>query len=491
MRARPLAAASASAAMTSRRVSPDGSSCSWVSGTIAAPYAGVYPQTISQQVGKSYTITATAKTGYVFNGWSGNIPAGTGITPAKQELPALTFTMQPGLTLTANFILNPFTPALVGSFNGLVLPDDSTTPGVANVGLLNLLLGTKGSFTGSLKIDGTSLSTPGFFDHAGVARFGTTRARSLTLKRTGKPDIVIALQLDMTGSSRRITGSVTQKLLEVVQAVSAVTADRAHYGKLNKVPAELAGTASMPYTLVFPAMAQTPAKALNTYPQGDGYATMTVKVDGTVSITGKLADNTPLTASAPLSKLNQWPLFASLYTGKGCFAGLANLADADASTEDVTGTDFVWCRPAIAKVQWYPAGWTAGITVDLHGARYSVPLAIPAASIFPGLLTPTSNATLTFYGGLGGTISQNITISPTNTVVNVPAATSPTMAIAKATGLISGAFTHSDGSKTAYQGVILQKGSQVGGSGYFMSRATPVNGLGESGAVEVLAKPTE
>lgn len=458
------------------------------SGTLTA---GFVPSS-HKLVGKAYTITATPKAGYVFNGWTANNLTGTGITPAAAELPALTFTLTEGLELTASFIANPFLPALIGTFNGLVLPDETTVPSVANVGLLNIMLSNKGTFTGSLKIDGVSLSVPGFFDNAGVARFGTTaRARSLILARTGKPDLVIALQLDMTGSSGRITGSVTQKLLGVVQGVSTVTADRAQYSTANKVPAALAGTASKPYTLVFPAKGQTLAKALNTYPQGTGYATMTVKVDGTVSITGKLADNTAITASAPLSKLKQWPIFASLYTGKGCFAGLANLADADASTEDVTGTDFLWFRPAIAKVQWYPAGWPAGITVDLFGARYLMPPATPVTSVFPGLLTPTSNATLTFDGGLTVTISNDITISTANTVANVPAAPSPTMTIAKATGLISGTFTHSDGSKPAYQGVILQKGSQVGGSGFFMSRATPVNGLGESGVVEVLAKPVE
>jgi len=455
-------------------------------GTLTAGFA----PSSSRQVGKSYKITATPKPNFVFNGWKANNLTGTGITAAAAELPVLTFTFTEGLELTASFIANPFWP-FTGTYNGLVLPDESTQPSVANVGLLNLVLNSMGTFTGSLKIDGASLSVPGFFDNAGVARFGTTRARSLTLKRTGKPDVIIALQLDMMGSSGRITGSVTQKLLGVVQCVSTVAADRAHYSTVNKLPAPLAGAASKPYTLVLPAKEQIPAKALNTYPHGTGYATMTVKVDGTVSIAGKLADNTAITASAPLSKLNQWPLFATLYKGKGCFAGLANLADADDRTEDFTATDLLWFRPAIAKEQWYPLGWPAGITVDLFGARYVVPPASPAASVFPGLLTPTSNATLRFSGGLGGMISQNITISPTNTVSNVPAAASPTMTITKATGLISGTFTHSDGTKPAYQGVIIQKGSQVGCSGYFMSRATPVNGLGESGVVEVLAKPAD
>lgn len=455
-------------------------------GTVTTGFVG----TTFHEVGKPLTITAIPTAGQVFDGWLVNNLTGTGIMAAKQEFPALTFTFTEGLVLTAKFIPNPFTTALVGSFNGLALPVGSTTPGVPNVGLLNIVLGTKGTFTGSLKIDGTSLSTPGFFDNAGVARFSVaTRATTLLLKRTSKPDIELALNLDMTPGSGKLTGTVTQKLVSVVQAVSNIDADRAHYSTANKVSAELAGTATKPYTLVFPAKTQTPTKAMNLYPQGDGFATMTVKVDGTVSLTGKLADNTSITASAPLSKLNQWPVFASLYTGKGCIAGLATLSNADADTEDVLGADFLWFRPAITNTQWYPSGWPAGITVDVSGARYLVPPATPATSVFPGLLTPTSNATLGFYDGLlTGAIIKDITISPTNTVTNIPAAASPTLTIAKPSGLISGSFTHSDGTKPAYQGVIIQKGSQKGGSGYFMSRATPVNGLGESGAVQVTAK---
>jgi uncharacterized delta-60 repeat protein len=457
--------------------------------------AGFSP-TSSRQVGKAYTITATPTPGNVFNGWKVNNMTGTGITPAATELPALAFIFTEGLELTASFIANPFWPH-VGTYNGLMLPDQMTPRSVANVGLLNLVVGTFGTFTGSLKIDGTSLSVPGFFDNAGVARFGTTRARSLALKRPGKPDHIIALQLDMASSSRRITGSVTQKLLDAAQGVSTVTADRAHYSSTNKVPATLAGTASKPYTLVLPAKDQTPALPTNTYPQGTGYATMTVGTIGTVSITGKLADNTPITASAPLSKLNQWPLFASLYLGKGCFAGLATLADADASTADVTGTDLCWIRPALTKVQWYPAGWPTGIVVDLSGARYVVPPATPATSVFPGLGAVDAlagNARLTFTGGLLGTSPLNfgMNISPTNAATNVPVSALPTLTITRTSGLISGSFPHSDATKPTFQGVIVQKGTHQGASGYFMSTSPKIiSGLGESGVVKVQAVSTE
>jgi hypothetical protein len=91
-------------------------------------------------------------------------------------------------------------------------------------------------------------------------------------------------------------------------------------------------------------------------------------------------------------------------------------------------------------------------------------------------------------GLLSGPIIKNIIISPANIATNVPAATTPTLTISKSSGLLSGSFLHSDTTKPTYQGVILQKGANAGGWGYFMS-AKPklLNFLGESGAVRVIA----
>ena len=55
---------------------------------------------------------------------------------------------------------------------------------------------------------------------------------------------------------------------------------------------------------------------------------------------------------------------------------------------------------------------------------------------------------------------------------------------------LTGTLIHTDGPtiKPTYQGVIIQQGSKRGSWGYFMSRATPLTGLGESGKVQVQAK---
>jgi hypothetical protein len=335
-------------------------------------------------------------------------------------------------------------------------------------------------------MDGLSLSVAGTFDNTGTARFGINRARVLNLTRTGKPNLDVRLQLDMTGTTSKITGSVQQIYRGEVIANSTIDADRAHYSTASKVPETLAGTTTKPYTLTFPAKALQPS-GLDAayYPQGDGYATMAVNVNGTVSLSGRLADDTSITASAPLSKIRQWPIFAQLYGLKGCLAGMATLEN----TATVTGMNLQWIRP-YQNVQWYPNGWTDGILVDLAGADYVVPPAVPATSVFPGLQAISPNATLTLsHGLLSAPIIQNLRISPNDAVVNVGPVYNATLSIVKATGLISGNFTHTDGRRPLFRAVILQKGPYQGARGYFMSEIPKIlDYKGESGSVSILAK---
>lgn len=444
----------------------------------------------NRNVGERYTITATAKPGFVFSGWTANSFSGTGVTAAASELPTLSFLMQPGLSLTANFIANPFTPVVIGTFNGLVTPQSGTAARVDTVGLFqNVRVTSTGTFTSTLKIDGASLPVNGIFHPtSGDTRFGTTRSPELVIVRAGKPSLVIELRLGF-GSGNTITGTVKQRFRGVNVAVSDVEALRAAYSATVKVSNALAGTLTKPYTLLFPAKAQTPSLGAQFYPQSPGYATMTVNVNGTVTYVGKLADHSVLSSSGALVTGDQFPIFSALYVGKGVIAGYAGITDANTSTYDVTATDLLWVRPVIATSQWYPDGWPDGITVDAVGARYDLPPALPAKSVFPDLQALNPNTTLTFTDGLlSGPQTFDQTISTSNIVTNVPVAISPTMVITKATGFITGNFPHTDLTKPVYQGVIMQKGALKGASGYFMSRATPLDYLGESGTMRAVAK---
>ena len=485
-------------------------------GTVTAGFA----PTSFREIGKSYTITATptpaAAPGFAFNGWTVNNPAGTGITPPKQELPTLTFTFQEGLVLTANFIPNPFTAALTGAFNGLILPSPTLpAPGASvrsneTVGKVTTTVGGTGAFSGTLFIDGLSLGFAGVFDNTGTGRFGTNRATTFTVVRTTKPSYELTLHLDFApADSNKMTGFLTQKIRGIIESISDLNADRAYYNATApKVPANLAGTASKAYTVVFPSKglgSQPAGFTLADYPQGDGYATATVYVNGTVSVVGKLADGTPISASAPLSKANTWPLFQPLYgpvgATKGCIAGQVKLDDvpADSDMKQVAGTNLLWFRP-FQLVQWYPYGWDEGILVDLIGAKYVVPPATPATSVFPGpgpasalkAADPVNgNAGLTFSDGLlSGPITRSVNISPTNVATRPTSNTDTSFTLTiPASGIVTGVFTHTDGTKPAFEGVIIQKGTQRGAYGYFLTKQPAViDYTGQSGGVTALAK---
>jgi hypothetical protein len=270
-----------------------------------------------------------------------------------------------------------------------------------------------------------------------------------------------------------------------VIAQLSIDADRAFYSSSNKVASALAGTASKPYTLVFKHRTTEPGLTAVDYPQGDGYATGTVKTDGTVSFAGKLADNASITVSMPLSKDNHWPLFAQLYGLKGSISGMIKLDLTPSDTDMAATTALNWFSP-YQTTQWYSFGWPAGIQVDAIGSQY----AGPPASVFPGLNAVDAmngNATLTFSNGqLTAPLLKNFNLSPTNVVSKAPTTdTSFTVTLAPSTGAISGTFNHTDGTKPAWQGVLFQKtGANKAGYGYFMTVAPKVlDFTGESGTV--------
>ena len=85
-------------------------------------------------------------------------------------------------------------------------------------------------------------------------------------------------------------------------------------------------------------------------------------------------------------------------------------------------------------------------------------------------------------------MTNTVHISPANAVTHVPLNSSFTMAIAPATGMITGTFTHSGSTQPAWQAVILNKGANKGARGFFMTTSPKVpNGTGQDGEVQVTA----
>jgi hypothetical protein len=102
------------------------------------------------------------------------------------------------------------------------------------------------------------------------------------------------------------------------------------------------------------------------------------------------------------------------------------------------------------------------------------------------------NATLSFSQGLlSEDLVKSANLSATDVVARVPD-NDPTftMVLSRATGMITGTFTHTDDTKPNYSAIIIQKGPDAGAHGYFLTKQpVPIYYMGESGGVTILGEP--
>lgn len=498
------------------------------SGKVTAGFFG----TTVRLVGRSYTLTATGATtpapGFTFDHWgvSGGPTLGDiGVTAGALLNPQLTFTFREGLVLTANFVANPFvTPAipLTGVYNGLVTASLGTTPSNSTEGFFTATVMSTGAFSGKLTLDGLVLPVAGTFDSSGDARFGPNGDTSVTVARTGKPSLVVALHLDLSapGADYRITGPVKQFYRATLVAESEVAAHRAFYdGKTiaTIVPPDYLAldNAKGVFTLVLPAtpLASQPDAFKNSgateadFPQGDGIARLTLTKSGVVKLAGTLADATPVSVSTTLCKEKTWQFFIPLYNKLGFIRGTVTLDHLNA-TSDMSATDVLWSRPFM-NVPHYRFGWPETIHVGMMGAKFVVATgqsvlkapddfaAVDGGDLGDPLPSPDEdgNALLELTDGklnpdLVGALGKDVNISTGDGVTKIPGTdTSFTLTITRSTGIISGTFTHSDGTKPAFKAISYQKGTGAGGRGFFRTAtAASIDGNGESGAVTLKAQ---
>jgi hypothetical protein len=249
------------------------------------------------------------------------------------------------------------------------------------------------------------------------------------------------------------------------------------------------------------------------YPQGDGFANLTLSSDGKLRTVATLADGTKFTASTQLVVEHHHddhgdsmpsdpgehedhiiaPLFAQLRTPGGgakdlggAFAG--ELAfDTHEEDSDISGEDLVWIRPEVTQqtgttaaaraTQIYTAGWPEGISVDAVGAHYDASISVQA-TLGLGSSSPTGNGQLHFADGklTSAVLVTNFNITG-NTVAKLPPTNrSFTLSFTPATGAFKGTFTPNWDSKAralpAFQGILIQKGASKGGYGWFQSNRT-------------------
>ena len=383
-------------------------------------------------------------------------------------------------------------PELAGTYSAIGTPKG--TPNSDNGGLLTISVTPTGTFSGKATVSGASVPVSGLLNNAGAARFKPALGLSLNLvDKTEFETYLGSLAFTVT------TADGLHGTLSTQATGGEVLADFAgkvsQFSKTNQVPVELlnqpaTGTPTKGvYTLTFAPKEQASPVASNLAPQGTGVATLTLSNTGSVAVAGWLADGTKYSAAAKLRIDRTLPLFSLLYKKRGYFEG--ELSFEDLADSDVTGTDFLWLRPGLPRAMYYPQGWPNGLTVDALGTKYAKPGSLDFGQ---GAANPQGgNTALTFSAGLlNQPLVRLVSIDPLSGAVKLLPSNSTgfKLSLAPSTGLFTGTFVHTDGKLDTYRGVLLHKGANLGGGGFFL--ATPVaawGASGESGSVTLDQKP--
>jgi hypothetical protein len=370
-------------------------------------------------IGRVYKLTAIPTAGFAFSNWAGDV-SGTA--------PELSFMMGSNLQVIANFVTNPFV-ACQGSFNGLFYETNEVRLGSS--GAFTLALTDKGTYTASLRIGSKKSNASGELNLEGKA--------TNVIARTGTNSLTVTWAVSLDGSEQ-ITGTVSDG-----NWMAELAGDRACFSKTN--PASFAGR----YTFL---VLGSPGSTLS--PGGDSYGTASVDSNGWVKVKGYLADKTSLSAKVPVARSGQWPLYASLYSGKGAVLGWAAFTNRAAT--DFDGV-LSWNKAALSTAKYYPGGFSS--EAALLGSRYAAPVG-PTNKVLN-----LSNSVVTLNGGnISQGFTNDVILGLSSKVTNA----SPhhlKVSFTLSSGLFSGSFTPTNETKaTSFKGVVLQKANY--GAGHFL-----------------------
>jgi hypothetical protein len=350
-----------------------------------------------------------------------------------------------------------------GEYQGLLVAEDADQ--LAHHGILVATVGkpvgktpTTVAITGKLMRASGTLSFTGKVNAYGEVTFGTKNLPSQAV--TGMTGTSLTLELTSSSSGRTLEGKLASASADIasVSALPVITPSGAQLGS---------------HTALF----QQVADQSGSYPDGDGYATMSVTAKG-IALAGKLADGSTISAALKLTNDATAPLFVSLYKGKGLLAGGITF-DATQAESDAACVGMRWMRAAnLTTPAGYLAGWPNGITVDFVASKYDKTKGFGLTNTSPSGLNLKFEAS---GGDLANAVEGNPNLSTKNALTVLKTTANPnklTTRFTATTGALSGTFTVSGEKKaTTFAGVVLQK-SQIA-SGFFLrgTKAATQSGL--------------
>ena len=465
------------------------------------------PQIYSALSGASVRMTATAKTGYAFKNWTG-LPIG-----ATTVGNVTVFTMPSSLlAVSAVYVTSPFKGSTNTSdtFTGLISynhrpgtvadkPDGVYTEGF----LQGNISQSSGSFSGTFQIDGIQQKVLATFYGDNSCTF------------TDIHGVVSNSLIGDNGRETTLTYSAPDSILVTTTSsdgvVSTGTLFRGWYGSAaRKVSSGLLNVGSGAgakgfLTFKLPAVTSQPALtdpvltyASTDFAQGTGYGTIGLNQSGGFSFVGTLADGTSFSCNSNLTDATSGPVFAQLTTLGGGGSKLGVLTgtikfDTTATNSDVSSVlGLTWYRPAnvgaINPAPPYANGWTHGIALDMVGSLFNASHTAQTTLAAGSSDATHGNSLLTFTGGQLVDVSNNpVTVTTgdaqnagvnivgngvtytRNTTVGISLGFTGVSDTTTLGALFNGNFSPTWTASTPYKGVVLQKGTNAGGEGFFLS----------------------
>ena len=217
--------------------------------------------------------------------------------------------------------VQPLATPLVGTFNGLVDRDPGLGGGFG--GTINLVSTSASTYTGKLTLGGASYPFTGGLL---IAPLGGNASSTLVITRTKQPSLTLTLHID--SSTGELTGTVTDGVIANPVNIDAWR----QTAQTSKVATTYTTALQLDPNLV-----GTGTTATNvTYPQGEGFGTLTITTGGLATWAGQMADGSVATASTTAGVNGDVPLHFMLYSNTGAAHGWVTVT-ADSTTAPTNG----------------------------------------------------------------------------------------------------------------------------------------------------------
>ncbi len=420
------------------------------------------------------------------------INAGTGQITGKLTAPAGSYTVTYWTVsgslksqIRTTVIIVPVFPAvLTGKFEALL-----ANGGGIPVGKLQVTVSAPGQYTGTFT-SGAALASA-IKGAIALSVDDSSATASAQLKRKGFPTAQLSFTVNADGTIDATLMQGPTPLGTAVDGIKVATADILWNGT---------------YTMALNAPTAAPD-----IPEGSGYAAIKVATNGVMTLTGKNADGTPLTASLASAANASYRLYAKPNSVIGSYvAGWIQLSERVGEPGVYHGDvgdngDLYWALGASST----SAAYRSGFGPLLLSARVE-----PWKNLFaPFQIDPTdddmdtsddwdgifgvdiSGAGITNGGGNTNNLPESLQLQVGGTIgLTTPNLSAWSISVNTATGVFTGSFTVTDTltRKVSFSGILLQLAADdatggLFGQGYFLLPSTVKKGPALSGAIEFVA----